>query len=437
LTRSKPGEYNDPLELRERQPMRSVCLCVVLGVVTEALALPIVAQTSAADRAQRPAATRDDLFYSEPKLEAGPWTFATAQARVRVSVVARGLVHPWSIAFLPNGDALVTERPGRLRLVRAGKLDPSPVAGVPMVYAKGQGGLFDVALHPNFATNGFVYLAYAKPGDGPIANTTAIARGRFDGTALVEVADIFVADAWRTGGALTDGGHGGRLAFDRTGHLHLAVGDRNLKGAENRAQDLGSHMGKVLRLNDDGSVPRDNPFVGTPGARPEVFTLGHRNPQGLAVHPDTGAVWLDEHGPQGGDELNVLTPGGNYGWPLVSFGLDYDGHAMAQVPWAADKASPLVFFSPAIAPSGLAFYTGSAFPAWRGSVFMGAMGRVAAGHLNRQAFTATGPIGGEVLLGELKQRIRDVRQGPDGLLYLLTEAEDGALLKIEPAGVAP
>jgi glucose/arabinose dehydrogenase len=409
---------------------------VFLAVAVTAVAIgPLAAQPSAAARDERPAATRDDLFYREPTLDAGPWAFSTAQARVRVNVVARGLVHPWSLAFLPNGDALVTERPGRLRVVRRGALDPKPVAGTPTVYAQGQGGLLDVALHPGFATNGLVYLAYAKPGDGPVANTTAVARGRFDGSALVDVTDIFVADAWRTGGALTDGGHGGRLAFDRTGHLFLTVGDRNLKGAENRAQDLGSHMGKVLRLNDDGSVPRDNPFVGTSGARPEIFTLGHRNPQGLAVHPDTNAVWLNEHGPQGGDELNVLEPGGNYGWPLVSYGLDYDGHAMAQVPWAADKVSPLVFFSPAIAPSGLAFYTGSAFPAWRGSVFMGAMGRVAAGHLNRQVFTALGPIGGEVLLGELKQRIRDVRVGPDGFLYLLTEAEDGVLLKVEPARV--
>jgi glucose/arabinose dehydrogenase len=407
-------------------------LLSALALTVQWLAAPLDAQPAAAPRSERPAAARDDLFYREPALAAGPWSFDTAQARVKVSVVARGLVHPWGLAILPNGDLLVTERPGRLRLVHGGALDPRSIAGVPTVYAKGQGGLFDVALHPDFATNRLVYLAYAKPGEGPIANTTALARGRLEGHALVDVADVLVADAWRTSGALTDGGHGGRIAFDRQGKLYLTVGDRNLKGDENLAQNLGSHMGKVLRLNDDGSVPRDNPFVGTPGARPEIYTLGHRTQQGLAMNPDTGEIWLNEHGPQGGDELNVLRAGRDYGWPRVSYGLDYDGKPMAQTPWTADKEAPLVFFSPAIAPSGLAFYTGSAFPAWRGSVLMGAMGRVGAGHLNRQVFTPSGPIGGEVLLGELRQRIRDVRQGPDGFVYLLTEQEDGALLKLEP-----
>jgi glucose/arabinose dehydrogenase len=192
-------------------------------------------------------------------------------------------------------------------------------------------------------------------------------------------------------------------------------------------------MGKVLRVRDDGSVPADNPFLGTPGARPEIYALGFRNPQGLAVHPQTNVAWVNEHGPQGADELNALEPGANYGWPLASFGLDYDGKPMAQVPWQPGIEPPLVFWSPAIAPSGLMFYTGSAFPAWRGSAFMGAMGRVGAGHLERQVFTNVGPIGGEVLLRELKQRIRDVRQGPNGHLYLLTEQEAGALLEVEPA----
>jgi glucose/arabinose dehydrogenase len=414
--------------------MRRAHAALACCLISSWFATPLGAQPAAAPRSERPAAARDDLFYREPALGAGPWVFDTAQARVEVSVVARGLVHPWSLAFLPNGDMLVTERPGRLRLVHGGALDPRPIAGVPTVHAKGQGGLFDVVLHPSFATNRLVYLAYAKPGDGPIANTTAVARGRLEGHALVDVKDILVADAWRTGGALTEGGGGGRMAFDRDGKLYVTIGDRNLKGDENLAQNLGSHMGKVLRLNDDGSVPRDNPFVNAPGARPEVFTLGHRTQQGLALNPATGEIWLNEHGPQGGDELNVLKAGRDYGWPNVSSGLDYDGKPMAKTPWAADKESPLVFFSPAIAPSGLMFYTGDAFPAWKGSAFMGAMGRVGSGHLNRQVFTAAGPIGGEVLLGELRQRIRDVRQGPDGLVYLLTEQEDGALLKLEPAG---
>jgi aldose sugar dehydrogenase len=389
-------------------------------------------QAPAPDRKRSPAASRDDLFYEEPALGAGPWTFETSQARVRVSVVTKGLVHPWSLVFLPNGDILVTERPGRLRIVRNGKLDPEPVPGTPAVYSSGQAGLLDVALHPQFAANGLVYLSYAKAGEGPIANTTAVASGRFDGKALVDVKDVFVADAWRRDGALTDGGHGGRIAFDRDGKLYLSVGDRNLKGTENRAQDLSSHMGKVLRLNDDGSAPRDNPFVGKTDARPEIYALGFRNPQGLTVHPETNVAWVNEHGPQGADELNALKPGGNYGWPIASYGLDYDGKHMAQVPWQPGTEPPLVFWSPAIAPSGLVFYTGSAFPSWRGSAFMGAMGRVAAGHLERQVFTSVGPIGGEVLFNELKQRIRDVRQGPDGHLYLLVEEEDGALLEVAP-----
>jgi glucose/arabinose dehydrogenase len=411
--------------------MRSVSN-VWLAVAASVLYLSASAQ-NAPDRTQRPAQSRDDLFYTAPPLGAGPWTFATAQARVRVSVVVAGLEHPWSLAFLPNGDILVTERPGRLRIVRGGKLDPEPLRGTPTVYAKGQAGLFDIALHPRFAQNGLVYLSYAKPGDGPIANTTAVARGRFDGKALVDVADVFVADAWRLDGALTDGGHGGRMAFDRDGRLYLAVGDRNLKGRDNRAQDLTNHMGKVLRLTDDGRAASDNPFVGNQNARPEIYAIGFRNPQGLAVHPDTNVVWVNEHGPQGADELNTLRAGGNYGWPIASYGLDYDGKHMAQAPWQVGTEPPTVFWSPAIAPSGLMFYTGSAFPAWRGSAFMGAMGRVGAGHLERQVFTNVGPIGGEVLLGELKQRIRDVRQGPNGHLYLLTEGANGALLEVAPA----
>jgi glucose/arabinose dehydrogenase len=352
---------------------------------------------------------------------------------VRVSVIVTGLEHPWSLAFLPSGDVLVTERPGRLRIVRGGRLDPEPIDGAPTVYAKGQGGLFDIALHPRFAQNWLVYLSYAKAGDGPIANTVAVARGRFDGKALVDVTDVFVADAWRLGGALTDGGHGGRIAFDRDGRLYFAVGDRNLKGRENRAQDLTSHMGKVLRLTDDGRAASDNPFMSNQSARPEIYALGFRNPQGLAVHPDTNVVWVNEHGPQGADELNALRAGRNYGWPIASYGLDYDGAHMAQAPWQIGTEPPSVFWNPAIAPSGLMFYTGDAFPAWHGSAFMGAMGRVGAGHLERQVFTNVGSIGGEVLLGELKQRIRDVRQGPNGFLYLLTDEANGVLLEVAPA----
>src|SRR5690606_30111076 len=227
------------------------------------------------------------------------------QQRIRVSVVANGLARPWSVAFLPNGDLLVAELEGRLRLVHDGKLDPTPLGGVPAVHAVQQSGLKDVVLHPQFADNRLVYLVYVKPGEGG-TSTTAVARGRLEGHALVDTKDIFVANAWTNRDADT----GARLAFDRAGFLYMTLGDRF---ALDEVQDLSTHFGKVLRLNDDGSAPRDNPFFGRAGAAPEIFTLGHRNPQGLAVHPLTGALWVSEHGPQGGDELNELVAGGNYG----------------------------------------------------------------------------------------------------------------------------
>jgi glucose/arabinose dehydrogenase len=384
-------------------------------------------QTSAAQApAARPTTTRQDLQRPSPPLGAGPWVFDTAQQRIRVSVVAGGLVRPWSVAFLPNGDLLVAELAGRLRLVHDGKLDPTPLGGVPAVHAVQQSGLKDVVLHPKFAENRLVYLVYVKPGEGG-TSTTAIARGRLEGHALVGTKDIFVANAWTNRDADT----GARLAFDRAGFLYMTLGDRF---ALDKVQDLSTHFGKMLRLHDDGSAPRDNPFAGKPGAAPEVFTLGHRNPQGLAVHPVTGALWVSEHGPQGGDELNELVPGGNYGWPLASFGVDYGGTAIGTTPLLPGMTPPKVFWVPGIFPSGLAFYTGSAFPAWTGDVFIGSMGRAASGHLVRVVFDGQGlEIGQEALLTELKQRIRDVRQGPDGALYVLTDEDPGALLKIEPA----
>jgi glucose/arabinose dehydrogenase len=386
----------------------------------------LAASTALAQPSAAPATTRQDLQRPSPPLGAGPWTFETAQQRIRVSVVATGLVRPWSVAFLPNGDLLVAELPGRLRLVRGGRLDPEPIGGVPAVHAVQQSGLKDIALHPNFAATRFVYLVYVKPGEGG-SSTTAIARGRLDGHALRDVRDIFVADAWTTRDADT----GARLAFDRDGLLYVTLGDRF---QVDKVQDPASHFGKVLRLRDDGSVPPDNPFVGKPGHAPEVYTLGHRNAQGLAVHPETGALWSSEHGPQGGDELNVLVPGGNYGWPLATHGVDYGGAALTATPVRPGMESPRIFWVPGIYPSGLAFYTGQAFPAWRGSVFIGSMGRAASGHLLRVVFDAQGlEVGQEPLLTELEQRIRDVRQGPDGLLYVLTDEEPGALLKIEPA----
>ncbi len=394
------------------------------------LALLAAASSFAQEHApSAPAKTRQALQRESPPLGPGPWTFDSAEQRIRVSVVAGGLVRPWSLAFLPSGDMLVAELPGRLRLVHADRLDPEPIAGVPAVHAVQQSGLKDIALHPQFASNRFVYLVYVKAGEGG-ASTTAIARGRLDGHALTNVRDIFVANAWTTRDADT----GARLAFDRAGFLYVTVGDRFQL---DKVQDPASHFGKVLRLRDDGSVPGDNPFVGQPGHAPEVFTLGHRNAQGLAVHPTTGALWSTEHGPQGGDELNVLAAGKNYGWPLATYGVDYGGAALTTTPVRPDMEPPRVYWVPGIFPSGLAFYTGGRLPAWRGDVFIGAMGRSATGHLQRVVFDAQGlEVGQEALLTDLHQRIRDVRDGPDGFLYVLTDENPGALLRIEPAAAA-
>ncbi len=290
------------------------------------------------------------------------------------------------------------------------------------------GGLLDVALHPAFAQNRIVYLSYSKAGENNLS-TTALARGRLDGAALTDVKDIFVANTW----SKSNTNYGGRIAFDRAGFLYLTLGERQ---EQQRAQDIKDHGGKVIRLRDDGSVPPDNPFVGKSGYQPEIYTLGHRSPQGLAMNPATGALWENEHGPLGGDELNILQAGKNYGWPLVTFGTDYDGTKISDATTRADLESPFLYWVPSIAISGLTFYTGDRFPQWKGNVFVGAMfaGRSrGTGHLQRIVINEAGrPINREPLLTELRQRIRDVRQGPDGLLYLLTDEDDGMVLRLEP-----
>ena len=358
-----------------------------------------------------------------------PETFFSGDLPIRVVPVAKGLSHPWSLAFLPSGEMLVTERDGRLRIVRNGVLDPAPVAGVPPVFSRVLGGLLDVALHPRFAENRILYLSYAK-GRTDNLSTTALARARFDGTALTDVKEIFAANTW----SKSNTNYGGRIAFDRTGLLYLTVGERQ---EPERAQNGNDHGGKVLRLRDDGTVPPDNPFVGRTGYQPEIYTLGHRSPQGLAMNPATGAMWENEHGPLGGDELNVLQPGRNYGWPLVTFGTDYDGKKISDATWRADLEAPFVYWVPSIAISGLTFYSGDRFPQWKGNVFVGAMfeGRSrGTGHVQRIVINEAGrPINREPLLIELRQRIRDVRQGPDGLLYLLTDEDAGMVLRLEPA----
>jgi glucose/arabinose dehydrogenase len=393
----------------------------IAGVILAAATM--VAQQPAPPRPTGPPQDGDRLSRLPPlPFPETAQEFQSLAQPLRVTPYVKGLENPWSMAFLPNGDMLVTEKVGRLRVVRNGTLDAQPVAGVPQVLAMGQGGLLDVAVHPRFAENRLVYLTYSKPLDGG-ANTTALARGRFDGSALTDVKDIFVADA----SSKATLHFGSRLAFGLDGTLYMTVGERNDR---NRAQETTHHAGKVLRLRDDGSAPPDNPFVGRAGFRPEIFSYGHRNLQGLTVHPETGAVWETEHGPQGGDELNLILPGKNYGWPVVTFGREYTGELITNQPWREGMEQPVTIWVPSIALSGMAFYTADRFPVWKGSLFVGGLaGQV----LHRVVFTPRGPIGREPLFADLRQRIRDVRQGPDGLLYLLTDANPGGILRVEPA----
>lgn len=347
----------------------------------------------------------------------------------RAVKVADGFVNPWAIAFLPSGDMLVTERPGRLRIVRRGALLPKPVAGVPEVVAAGQGGLLDVVLHPNFAQNHFVYLTYSKAVQG--GSTTALYRARFENDALVDGKDIFVAE---TRGR--PGHFGSRVAFDKNGHLFMSVGERQAPPegdlTKHPAQDLSNHHGKILRLMDDGRVPPDNPFVNQAGAKPEIWSYGHRNPQGLIVHPTTGDVWETEHGPQGGDELNLILPGKNYGWPVVGFGVNYGAgkaiHAGTMAPGMENAKNVWV---PSIATSGLLLYTGTRFPEWRNSLFVGGL---AGQKLVRVTLDGQRAEVADNLMKN-QGRIRDVRQGPDGLIYLAIDDQGGQptpIVKLEP-----
>ncbi len=362
-----------------------------------------------------------------PPLGEGPWVFDTAeQHKISVSVVTKGLSHPWAIAFLLNGDMLVTERPGHLRIVRDGVLDPQVISGVPPVRTDGNGGLMDVTLHPQFADNRLVYLTYTKPvGNG--RGAPALARGRLEAGALTDVRDLLVTEAYEGNSGLH-----GRVVFGRDGKVYMSTGGR----VATVSQDPMSLRGKVLRLNDDGSVPDDNPFVNHEDHRPEIYTFGHRNTLGLILHPETGELWQHENGPNGGDEINIILPGRNYGWPVVSFGRDYSGARLYE-PTHEGMETPLVVWLPAIAAAGMTVYTGDEFPAWKGNVFVGSLrqgGIPGTGHLERIVFNAkTEELRRESMLTELRQRIREVREGPDGFLYLLTDEDDGSLLRIEPA----
>jgi aldose sugar dehydrogenase len=371
-------------------------------------------------------------------LGTGPWDLGAGRGRIHVSVVTKGLDHPWGIAFLPDGDMLVTERPGRLRVIRNGVLDLAPIGPMPPMLATGLGGLLDVALHPRFAENRLIYLTYSKPGEGQGNATTAVLRARWDGGAtLTNVHDILVADAY-WGGPGTDqsagpasGSYGSRLAFDSNGLLYVTLGDRN---SPPKSQDPASHIGKILRIRDDGAVPPDNPFVGRAGYKPEIYTLGHRNPLGLAFNPVNGELWSTEQGPQGGDELNLIQAGKNYGWPRVSLGRNYNGTRVGEGFTAPGLEEPVVYWVPAIAISGLSFYNGDKFPAWKGNAFVGGMRNNTGQHVQRVQFNMQGlPSGREIMLAELKQRIREVKTGPDGFIYALTDETFGVVLKLEPA----
>lgn len=351
-------------------------------------------------------------------------TTASAQT-VRVSTVARGLVHPWGLAFLPNferdGRMLITERPGRMRIATArGDVGPA-IDGLPSVEAVGEGGLLDVALHPDFASNRLAYWSYAERGDG--GTSTAVARGRLDTASLSEVQVIF-----RQWPKSENGVHfGSRLLFARDGRLFVTLGDH---GRRDDSQTLDNHHGKIVRIEADGRVPSDNPFVNRPGARPEIWSYGHRNVQGAAFHPVTGELWAHEHGPQGGDELNVIEPGKNYGWPVITYGVEYgSGKKIGEGTAKAGMQQPVTYWVPiSIAPCGMAFVTSSRYPGWKGSLLLGALrGQM----LVRLQLDGHKVVREEHLLTDLRERIRDVRQGPDGWLYLLTDSPQGRVLRVE------
>ena len=352
----------------------------------------------------------------------------TVGPKVRVVPVVKGLANPWSLTFLPNGDMLVTEKAGRLRVVRNGTLDPQPVSGVPQVWAVGQGGLLEVLAHPRFAENQFLYLTYSKPCAAEKSATTALARGKFDGKALTEVRDLFVADNCNTGNPH----YGSKLAWGRDGMLYMTIGER---GDRNRSQNPGSHGGKLLRLKDDGTAAPDNPFVGKAGFKPEIYTWGHRNAQGLAFHPETGALWANEHGPQGGDELNLIEPGKNYGWPIATYGREYppDGSKISAVPSKEGIEEPVVLWIPSIGISGMVFYTGDRFPQWKGNILVGGLSGLA---VHRIGFNEKGGLIGREAIN-LRYRVRDVRQGPDGLVYLAIDSNPGGILRMEPGEATP
>ena len=348
----------------------------------------------------------------------------TRRAAVRIETVAKGLENPWGLAFLPDGRMLVTERPGRLRVVSARGEPSQPLRGLPQIRGRGQGGLLDVALDPNFAENRFVYLSFAEPRDGGAA--TSVARGRLNeaGTGLDRTEVVFRQEPAHTG----PNHFGSRLVFDRAGALFVTVGDRY--DLRDQAQNLGNHLGKILRIRPEGGPAPGNPFVGQEGKRPEIWSVGHRNVQGAALNPATGELWTAEHGARGGDEINIPRSGRNYGWPVITYGRDYSGAKIGIGTAKEGMEQPIHYWDPSIAPSGMAFYTGDRLPEWRGDVFVGAL---AGSHVTRLRFEGEKLVEEERLFETLGERIRDVRQGPYGFLYLLTDSEQGRILRVRPA----
>jgi glucose/arabinose dehydrogenase len=415
--------------------LRLVTALVVTGVVTLTLtANPSPDVPGALEPDGAPSRVGDGpgvpppITWPAPKLGQGPFQLETAEERsVRVVVVADGLQQPWSIAFLPDGDMLVTERAGRLRVIHDGRLDVDPVGGVPKVHAEGLQGLMDVVLHPKFAENHWVYLTYHKSlsaGHGAVT----LARGTWNGRSLIDVRDVFESNAMET--------EASRVAFGSDGMLYMSISAPGGAPDGHRAQDPGDYAGKIVRLRDDGTIPGDNPFVHRAGYKPAIFTLGHRNGHALAVNPETGDLWETEQGLNGGDELNVLKSGRNYGWPIVSYGKQYFGAAVSPDPVRKGMEPPAMFWSPSIGITGMTFYTGDRFPAWKRNVFVAGLreGEVPrTGQLQRLVFNDQWQeLRREPLLRDFHQRIRDVRQGPDGLLYVLTAENNGAVLRVEP-----
>lgn len=408
-----------------------VSLCLLIAVASIASAQRGLHQTLAPHEL-RASVAPPAIVWDTPEIPDGSIKYESAEEReLRLVVMTKDLEQPWSAAFLPDGSILVTERPGRIRLIRNGKLKREPVQGVPQVHTGGEGnlqGLMDIALHPRFPENRWIYLVYHKPAPGGEGATT-LARGTWNGTALVDVRDIFESGAIGT--------EASRIVFGRDGMLYMSISGPGSGPHVGRAQKPDDYAGKIVRLREDGTIPHDNPFAGRSGYKPAIYSLGHRNGHGLAVNPETGEIWETEQGPSGGDELNIIRRGRNYGWPLISYGRDYFGHRISSRPTRAGMEDPQVVWLPSIGVTGMTFYTGDRFPNWRRNVFVTGLregGIPRTGQLQRIVFNEKWEeLRREPMLQDLKQRIRDVRQGPDGLLYVLTAEDRGALLRLEPA----